>query len=909
MEIKTKKYVFKDNSIFTQKIPLKTLNLKKEVRDSLEKNNIDVENGFILRKGYSISNSVIEGDDRTTVDYITTKDIDRSNEIVLPQGVMLDQYTAGNNVVLWAHKYDEMPLGRCQWVKSDGKGLIAKTEYVHAEANPKAEQMWQYRKAGFPMGKSIGFIPMEYIDREDFNEKVIKSFGLTMDEVKYASRIYTKSMLLEYSDTPVPANPACVSLAVKSGIIEDSEVKDFGFDIELISEDETKDAPQEKAKIIGHIDLDFSGMPNTLDGAKFISLDTKCVDCEDCGNEEVIEPIQEDNEEKSQDSIENVEEKAEESKKPCKKEDGECPGEDCENYGDCDEEMKKQFIETSVDKESTETISEQVEEAVIDEEIKSELDEIIEESFKEIEEENIETKEEDNQDSIQKTIDLFNSMKVKNLTDEMKEQIKKQSDFDVTDVKTEPASFEYKIFCKYLGCKIKNIFPTQFFIPSAMKGNYLSAFKKQLSVFNLLDQRNFYGNGGEIPLRFQVVKLNSKMSEEFLIDGTQFYESEDKSKRFVTQVYPAWGGVILDIYTTKDEEAVELNKSIVNNAVQWVKENNYLKGEKFSITGDFIEKTGMDWNSVIFPSDGDKSILMKNMDRLSKNSNGRGIMLIGPPGTGKTMTGKVLMEQEDVTFIWASSKDFGWGVNSALALGFDMARDLAPSILFLEDIDSWIRNYTVDLLKTEMDGIRSNKGVLTILTSNFPEDIPDALIDRPGRFHHIINFSLPNKENRIKLLKFFAENADKEIIEKFADMTEGYSGSHLKELVDFAKMISEDEEISINDALLKSFEQMKEQRQLIHDIKNQPKKKEFIDIEEVELKNFSKIDFEIKDTKPVETIIDFEIKETKQNVDFNITKEEAQEIIKKSITNVAKEMQSIESLVDERIKRAKGIIF
>lgn len=537
-------------------------------------------------------------------------------------------------------------------------------------------------------------------------------------------------------------------------------------------------------------------------------------------------------------------------------------------------------------------------------EVESELDDIIEDSIKELEDELIETKD---NTCVQKTIDLFNSLNVKNFNESDKKFVNKQfeSDFDITSVKTEPANFEYKIFCKFLGCKIKNIFPTQFFIPSPMKGNYLSAFKNLFSEFNLLDQRNFIGNGGEIPLRFSVVKLNSKLSEEFLTDGTQFYESEDKSKRFVTQVYPSWGGLVLDIYTTNDEQAIELNKSFVNNAISWVKENNFLKGEKFSISGDFIEKTGMDWDSVIFPSDNDKDTLMKNMDRLSKNSNGRGIMLIGPPGTGKTMTGKVLMEQKDITFIWASSKDFSWGVNGALTLGFDMARDLSPSILFLEDIDSWIRDYTVDLLKTEMDGIRSNKGVLTILTSNFPEDIPDALIDRPGRFHHIINFSLPNKENRIKLLKFFTENADKEVIEKFADMTEGYSGSHLRELVDFAKMISEDEGISINEALIRSFEQMKEQRQLIHNIKNEPKKKELID---VKIENKSGIDFEIHDLKTEEkTVIDFEIK--KQSVDFDLTKEEAQEIIKNSIINVAKEMQSVEDLVDERIKRAKGIIF
>ena len=63
-----------------------------------------------------------------------------------------------------------------------------------------------------------------------------------------------------------------------------------------------------------------------------------------------------------------------------------------------------------------------------------------------------------------------------------------------------------------------------------------------------------------------------------------------------------------------------------------------------------------------------------------------------------------------------------------------------------KDIDSWIKDYTVDLLKTEMDGIRENKGMITMLTSNFPEDMPKALIDRPGRFSDILNYEYPDKE-------------------------------------------------------------------------------------------------------------------------------------------------------------------
>ena len=256
-------------------------------------------------------------------------------------------------------------------------------------------------------------------------------------------------------------------------------------------------------------------------------------------------------------------------------------------------------------------------------------------------------------------------------------------EFDITSVRTEPAGFELKVFCKFLNCKIKNMFVTDFFIPSAMKGNYLSGFRNSLTKHELLDQRNLYGNGGEIPLRHSVIQLNSKRSEEFLTQGTQFYKA-DSGERFVFQIEPDWGGYGINIYTT--DKNIELNKSFAMDAIQWVKENNLLKGEKFSIMGEFLDKKEIGWDDVIFPDEEAKNKVKGSIDRLTKTSPSRGIMLIGPPGTGKTMTGKVLMNQPDTTFIWASSKDFRYGAAGALALGFEMARDLAPSVFFLEDI-------------------------------------------------------------------------------------------------------------------------------------------------------------------------------------------------------------------------------
>jgi len=206
----------------------------------------------------------------------------------------------------------------------------------------------------------------------------------------------------------------------------------------------------------------------------------------------------------------------------------------------------------------------------------------------------------------------------------------------------------------------------------------------------------------------------------------------------------------------------------------------------------------------------------------------RGLMFVGKPGTGKTKTGKVLMNTlKDTTFIWISSRDFHKvGSNTALRLGFDLARKLSPSLLFMEDIDTWLKGGSIDLLKTEMDGLKENKGMITILTSNTPKEFPDALLDRPGRFHDVLEFSLPSKDIRKKMIeKWVKEEIEKDLMESILKETEGYSGAHIKELVDFAKMIKSDDGLDTGDSLLKSLEKLKRQKDLISRIKDSDSEK------------------------------------------------------------------------------------
>lgn len=388
--------------------------------------------------------------------------------------------------------------------------------------------------------------------------------------------------------------------------------------------------------------------------------------------------------------------------------------------------------------------------------------------------------------------------------------------FDVEEVESVAATFEYDMFDRFLGCEVKKIYQNDYLIPSPLMGTYLAGFKKILSEFKLCDCRNFTYNGKEVPLIYETIKLNSKNSDDFLIEGTSFYEVDGKN-RLVVKVRPGWYGITISLFSTVEDK--DWNKGLLGKVHKWAKENNFLRKEKFALSGEFLEKDlGEGWDGLILDTE-IKGIIMKSLVG-KRDFISRGMMFIGRPGTGKTKTGRVLMNQIDSTFIWVSSKDFDRvSPIRALSLSFKLARDLSPTILFIEDIDTWLRDYTIDLLKTELDGLKQNKGVVTILTSNNPEKLPDTLLDRPGRFHDIIEFKLPNKEVRKNMLELWIGGLgdyEKEIIEK----TEGFSGAHMEELVNFAKIIAKEDEMEINKALLASLDKMLAQRKLIRRIRS-----------------------------------------------------------------------------------------
>lgn len=386
--------------------------------------------------------------------------------------------------------------------------------------------------------------------------------------------------------------------------------------------------------------------------------------------------------------------------------------------------------------------------------------------------------------------------------------------FDVANEPVKPSSMGYEWAAKYLEVPVKNIFDTSCFVPSARMGSWLTAFRSVTADFNVVDIRNIQGNYESPPI-YETIQLKSNLSDSFLVEGTQFFVVQGKSPLIVS-IEPRWGGVQLRAFCRYAER--QMVTDMFSKTWQIAKENNFLKGEAFALSGEFIPRDNINWSDVFLIEKNQKPLtrMVNNLNAKGRNCPNRGIIMMGPPGTGKTLSGRVIKNLANSTFIWISARDFHRsGAFGGFEYAFELAKELAPCVLFFEDIDNWIGRDTVDLMKTEMDGLTKSSGVITILTTNFPENLPEALVDRPGRFHEILKIDLPNDQVRKQMISKWVQGVGLEQIQKAVDRTKGYSGAHIYELAQFAKAITETDELPISEALTKALDKIDEQRDMI----------------------------------------------------------------------------------------------
>lgn len=184
----------------------------------------------------------------------------------------------------------------------------------------------------------------------------------------------------------------------------------------------------------------------------------------------------------------------------------------------------------------------------------------------------------------------------------------------------------------------------------------------------------------------------------------------------------------------------------------------------------------------------------------------KGILLVGPPGTGKTMLAKAVAGEANVPFFSISGSEFvemfvGMGASKVRDL-FKQAKEKAPCIVFIDEIDAIgkkrdgqiggndEREQTLNQLLTEMDGFEGNNGVIILAATNRPESLDPALT-RPGRFDRRVPVELPDLKGREEILRVHAKKikvAEDVDFEKIARMASGASGAELANIINEAAL-------------------------------------------------------------------------------------------------------------------------
>ena len=296
------------------------------------------------------------------------------------------------------------------------------------------------------------------------------------------------------------------------------------------------------------------------------------------------------------------------------------------------------------------------------------------------------------------------------------------------------------------------------------------------------------------------VNTDCDKSENLLMNGQMLVQKSDS--RFIVTV-----DINLQWRNSVQVEGPASRKGEVNNFIEGiktiVKEQNFYRGKKLELGHRirFLNLPAKSWESIVLDTGIKDEIwantigFFANRERLAGYGipPKRGVLLVGEPGTGKTLICKALMTASTgITCLMANT--YAMDADEYITELYELAQDLSPSIVFIEDIDLIAQNRmewgyskgpALLSLLAALDGVEEHEEIVTVATTNCLQVLDKAVGQRPSRFDRVIELSRPSPEQRKHLISSLCQRIpiDEDVQAYIARKTESYTPAQLQEVI------------------------------------------------------------------------------------------------------------------------------
>lgn len=311
------------------------------------------------------------------------------------------------------------------------------------------------------------------------------------------------------------------------------------------------------------------------------------------------------------------------------------------------------------------------------------------------------------------------------------------------------------------------------------------------------------------------VNTDYEQRENLLMDGQILVKRGDSHLIATVDINLRWRNSILVEGAARRKEEIS---EFVTGVLATAQEQNFYRGKKIEFAGRlrFLDLKDRSWESIILDEDTKREIKANTIGFLARRElwakygipPKRGVLLVGEPGTGKTIICKALMAEADgLTCITTST--YALDADEYITDLYELAEDLSPCLVFIEDIDligqnreefGYNRGSALFSLLSVLDGIEEKKEIVTVATTNCLETLDRALAQRPSRFDRVIRLSHPRLEQRREMVSRLCQRIllGETLQEYIAGKTGGCTPAQIQEVIHSLVIEKADEAPSAN---------------------------------------------------------------------------------------------------------------